>query len=164
MSNLRKTFLPPMAAIFSSQAAGATSLSAYPFCSKAFRRVGNHLPHCKGRNGADYSCYLSQTTLNKRGGSSLRKCPKCNRLFKRLDTHLHHSAVCKTIPCPSVASPVPTPSSESCGASTMLEPTSSPGPQSKYSKLPPLLAQLLAALQPRAQLKKLSHASSTGAL
>ena len=66
-----------MAAILSSNAVEAASLSACPFCSKLFRGVGNHLPRCKERNGADYSCYLSQ---KKRLTSALVRLPDRNAL------------------------------------------------------------------------------------
>ena len=37
-----------------------------PFCGKVFKRVGNHLPHCKERRDRDYSAYLAKKTLDKR--------------------------------------------------------------------------------------------------
>lgn len=72
-----------------------------PFCNTLFKRVGNHLPYCKRRDGKEYSQYLAPTTL---------KCDKC---FVRLDTHLRKSASCRCIPSPSIYSttmPCTTPS------------------------------------------------------
>ena len=69
-----------------------------PFCNIYFKSVGNHLRHCKYRNGSDYSQYLAPKTLAKR--SQKRKkmlCPKCKKLFVRLGTHLKNSATCKSI-------------------------------------------------------------------
>ena len=69
-----------------------------PFCNIYFKSVGNHLRHCKYRNGRDYSQYLAPKTLAKR--SQKRKkvlCPKCKKLFVRLGTHLKNSATCKSI-------------------------------------------------------------------
>ena len=40
--------------------------NACPFCKKEFLRLGSHLPQCRKRNQEDYSCYLSQKTLNNR--------------------------------------------------------------------------------------------------
>lgn len=90
-----------MAAIFSPT---TSPLATCPFCSKPFRRVGNHLPHCKSRNGADYSCFLAKKTTNKRLSASRKKCSKCNRTFKRLDTHLRNSAMCRIVSDPRPAS------------------------------------------------------------
>ena len=81
--------------------ASDVSLSTCPFCNKAdFKRLGNHLPHCKERNGRDYTPFLSQKTLNKKAKSSSCKmfCPRCHKRFARLDTHLRNSAMCKAIP------------------------------------------------------------------
>ena len=70
-----------------------------PFCEKVFKRVGNHLTHCKERRDRDYSAYLAKKTLDKRTRVTTKKaCPKCHRMFTRLDTHLKHNAICKSIP------------------------------------------------------------------
>ena len=62
-------------------------ITSCPFCTKVFKRVGNHLPHCKQRNGRDYSQFLTQKTLKKREPRSGKKarCPKCSKTFSRLD-------------------------------------------------------------------------------
>ena len=67
-----------------------------PFCTKVFKRIVNHLPHCNGR---DYSQFLTQKTLKKREPRSGEKarCPKCSKTFSRLETHLRTSATCKKI-------------------------------------------------------------------
>ena len=68
-----------------------------PFCNSLFKRLGNHRQHCPQRNGRDYSCYLSQKTIDKRASHSKNKpCPHCGKQFSRLDTHLKNSAQCKT--------------------------------------------------------------------
>ena len=73
-----------------------------PFCNTLFKRVGNHLPYCKQRDGRDYSQYLAPKTLKKRSQSPKNaKCPKCDKYFMRLDSHLRISASCKSIPPPS---------------------------------------------------------------
>ena len=72
-------------------------MTACPFCEKSFKRLGNHLAHCKERQGRDYSAYLSKKTLDKRSTSGKRSCPKCHRIFIRLDTHLKNSATCRNI-------------------------------------------------------------------
>ena len=75
--------------------------SPCPFCNTVFRRVGNHLPHCKQRDGKDYSQYLAPKTLkNKSQSRKKAKCPKCDKYFVRLDTHLRNSALCRAIPSP----------------------------------------------------------------
>ena len=66
-----------------------------PFCSTAFKRLGNHLPHCQERKGRDYSSLLSEKNLQKKKTSSKKTCPTCGKLFTRLDTHLRISASCK---------------------------------------------------------------------
>ena len=72
-----------------------------PFCSQYFQGLGNHLQHCKDRQGRDYFQYLSQKTLQK---TRKRKeiCPKCQKAFLRLDTHLKNSAFCRTISPPAI--------------------------------------------------------------
>ena len=75
-----------------------------PFCNAMFKKVGNHLPHCRLRDGRDYSHLLAPKTSKKRSQSMKKaKCLKCNQLFLRLDTHLRNSAMCKDI------SPLPSP-------------------------------------------------------
>ena len=77
-----------------------------PFCNSLFKRLRNHLQHCPQRNGRDYSCCLSQKTIDKRASHPKKKpCPHCGKQFSRLDTHLKNSAQCKTssAPIPSVA-------------------------------------------------------------
>ena len=69
--------------------------STCPFCELHFRKLGNHLPHCKHRDGREYGHLLSQKTLAKRSKSRKQPCPRCNRLFLRLDTHLRCSRSCK---------------------------------------------------------------------
>ena len=95
--------ITPPAAMSSKQEDGASdgSLSTCPFCNRAdFKRLGNHLPHCKERNGRDYTPFLSEKTLTKKVKSSSWKmfCPTCHKRFARLDTHLRNSAMCKAIP------------------------------------------------------------------
>ena len=84
-----------------------------PFCNSLFKRLGNHLQHCPQRNGRDYSCYLSQTTIDKRASHPKKKpCPHCGKHFSRLDTHLKNSAQCtSSAPVPSAPEPsAPVPS------------------------------------------------------
>ena len=66
-----------------------------PFCSRHFKRLGNHLPSCHERDGRDYSSYLSHKTLHKRITTKKQLCPSCGKGMKRLDTHLRVSARCK---------------------------------------------------------------------
>ena len=72
------------------------------------------------RNGEDYSCYLSQKTLNNRNKTAKKTCPQCRRKFVRLDTHLRNSATCRSHPLPShLASPPSsntTPPSPACSS------------------------------------------------
>ena len=91
---------PPMAC--------TTDLSTCPFCNGSYSQLGKHLPHCKERDGRDYTHLLSAKTLQKRSQSKKKtKCPKCHRLFKRLDIHFRVSATCKEInSIPSPTSPV----------------------------------------------------------
>ena len=77
--------------------ASTTHLSTCPFCNGSYLQLGKHLPHCKQRDGRDYTHLLSAKTLQKRSLSKKSECPKCHRLFKRLDTHLRVSATCKEI-------------------------------------------------------------------
>ena len=64
-----------------------------------FKRVGNHLPHCKQRDGKDYTQYLAPKTLkNKSQSRKKAKCPKCDKYFVRLGTHHRNSALCRSIP------------------------------------------------------------------
>ena len=70
-----------------------------PFCMNHFKRLGNHLPYCKDRQGRDYSMYLSKKTQQKSKKGGVRKtCTKCLKSFVRLDTHLKNSASCKYVP------------------------------------------------------------------
>ena len=86
------------------------ALQNCPFCGNEFRGLGNHLPHCKDRQGRDYSMYLAQKTLEKKSKKVSRKaCPKCHKMFVRLDTHLKNSAICKSV-ASSDPSPLPEPS------------------------------------------------------
>ena len=63
-----------------------------------YRKVGNHLPHCKERNGRDYSQHLAPKTLKKKAQSLKKtKCPKCDKLFVRLDVHLRKNVSCRSI-------------------------------------------------------------------
>ena len=72
-----------------------------PFRNTAFKRLGNHLPHCPERRGRDYSSLLSINTLQKRNKASCKgPCPVCGKVFARFDTHLRVSASCK-FPRPS---------------------------------------------------------------
>jgi len=43
-----------------------------PFCEKEFRRLENHLPHCKEREGRDYSAFLAKRTLDKSMAIAIR--------------------------------------------------------------------------------------------
>lgn len=93
--------------------------STCPFCQRSnLKRLGNHLPYCKERNGRDYSSFLSKKTLAKKTRSSCKShsCPKCHKRFSRLDTHLRISATCRSVsgnedssmevtPAPSSSSP-----------------------------------------------------------
>ena len=83
-----------------------------PFCEKVFSRLGSHLPQCRMRNGEDYSCYLSQKTLNNRNKAAKKTCPQCRRKFVRLDTHLRNSATCRIPTCTLPSSMASPPSSQ----------------------------------------------------
>ena len=72
-----------------------TARTTCPYCHREFIRLGNHLPRCRERNGEDYSCYLSQKTLNKRRKTARKTCSQCGKSFLRLDTHLRNSTTCK---------------------------------------------------------------------
>ena len=72
-----------------------------PFCNITFVKLGNHLRHCKQRNGADYTIYLSHKTLTKKTKAKPNLCPYCRKKFSRLDTHLRNSADCKISVQPS---------------------------------------------------------------
>ena len=70
-----------------------------PFCNTSFQKLGNHLPHCPKRSGKDYSCYLSQKTIDKQKSKPRRKpCPHCGKQFLRLDTHLRSNVRCQSLP------------------------------------------------------------------
>ena len=60
-----------------------------PYCSKCFKALGNHLPHCSMREGRHYSEFLSYKTLKKQAGSRKQQCPCCGRLQKRLCCSAH---------------------------------------------------------------------------
>ena len=78
-----------------------------PFCNSLIKRLGNHLQHCPQRNGRDYSCYLSQKTIDKRASHPKKKpCPHCGKHSSRLDTHLKNRAQC-TSSAPVPSAPVP---------------------------------------------------------
>ena len=75
-----------------------TGHSTCPFCNGSYLQLGKHLPHCKERDGRDYTHLLSAKTLQKRSQSKKKtECPKCHNFFKRLDTHFRVSATCKEI-------------------------------------------------------------------
>ena len=74
--------------------------STCPFCELSFKRLGNHLPHCKHRDGRDYHHLLSQKTLSKKNKSRKQPCPICKKPFLRLDTHLRLSRSCQIHPSP----------------------------------------------------------------
>ena len=73
-----------------------------PFCGQYFQGLGNHLQHCKDRQGRDYSQYLSQKILQKKTRKKKEICPKCQKAFLRLDTHLKNSTFCRTISPPAI--------------------------------------------------------------
>ena len=72
-----------------------TGHSTYPFCNGSYLKLRKHLPHCKERDGRDYTHLLSAKTLGNRSQSKKTECPKCHNFFKRLDTHFRVSATCK---------------------------------------------------------------------
>ena len=74
--------------------------STCPFCELSLKRLGNHLPHRKHRDGRDYQHLLSQKTLSKKNKSRKQPCPTCKKLFLRLDTHLRLSRSCQIHPSP----------------------------------------------------------------
>ena len=84
-----------------------------PFCGKSYKGLGNHLPFCLMGENRDYTCYLSQKTINKRAcpratATTKKCCHKCGKWFKHLDTHLRLSARCKQVPSSLVSSsPLP---------------------------------------------------------
>ena len=117
----------PLSAMFSPhQAISADTAATFkcPFCGKGgYKKLGNHLPSCKERNGRDYSIYLSSKSLKKKA-SSLSKvkckfCPRCHKRFQRIDTHLRNSAVCRSIP---QEVPVEASSDPVAGCSSALSP------------------------------------------
>ena len=74
--------------------------STCPFCQRCnLKRLGNHLPYCKERNGRDYSSFLSKKTLAKKARSSCKSqsCPKCHKRFSRLDNDLRIGATCRSV-------------------------------------------------------------------
>ena len=73
-----------------------------PFCGQFFQGLGNHLQHCKDRQGRDYSQYLSKKTLQKKTRKRKELCPKCQKSFLRLETHLKNSASCRSISPPAI--------------------------------------------------------------
>ena len=78
--------------------ASTSDHSTCPFCNGSYLKLGTHLPHCRERDGRDYTHLLSAKTLRKRFQSKKKsECPKCHRLFKRLDTHFRVSATCREI-------------------------------------------------------------------
>ena len=85
----------------------STSYKPCPFCAKPFKGLGNHLRHCKQRDGRDYQAYLSEKTRKKLGtGSKKKTCSRCGKAFVRLDTHLRNSARCRAAPsCPLPSQP-----------------------------------------------------------
>ena len=100
-------------------------LKCCPFCSTAFKRLGNHLPHCQERKGRDYSSLLSEKTLQKKKKTSSKKtCPTCGKLFTRLDTHLRISASCKAPGLPNDQSGLTEPTNAQ--SSDTAEPASLP--------------------------------------
>jgi len=110
------------------------ALQSCPFCGKEFRGLGNHLPHCKDRQGRDYSIYLAQKTLEKKSKKGSRKaCPKCHKMFVRLDTHLKNSAICKSV-ASSDPSPPPEPSPPPVSDPSMLDNTPMPTKSAHYQK------------------------------
>ena len=58
-------------------------------------RVSNHLPHCKQRQGRDYTNFLAKRSGTTGKGRGV--CPKCGYRFQCLDTHLRVSARCREI-------------------------------------------------------------------
>ena len=86
-----------------------------PFCQLSFRGLGNHLRHCKQRQGRDYRQYLAPKTLSKSQPRRKMQCPSCEKYFVRLDTHLRRSTVCRSIPpLPSPSPPLPVTDSVLC--------------------------------------------------
>ena len=73
-----------------------------PFCGLFFQGLGNHLQHCKDRQGRDYSQYFPKKTLQKKTRKRKELCPKCQKSFLRLDTHLKNSASCRSISPPAI--------------------------------------------------------------
>ena len=87
--------MPASLTFSSSIMASTTVFTTCPFCNFSYLQLGKHLPHCKKRDGKDYTHLLSIKTLQKRAQSSKKtECPKC---LKRLDTHFRVSATCKEI-------------------------------------------------------------------
>ena len=85
----------------------SSSYKPCPFCAKPFKGLGDHLRHCKQRDGRDYQAYLSEKTRKKLGtGSKKKTCSRCGKAFVRLDTHLRNSARCRAAPsCPLPSQP-----------------------------------------------------------
>ena len=98
-----------------------------PFCAQSgFKRLGNHLPRCKERNGRDYSIYLSEKTKSKVKAAGYKSCPNCHKRFRRLDTHLRNSATCKVLPSLPPSLPIDSVDTETDqlqGNTTVTEPS-----------------------------------------
>ena len=101
-----------------------------PFCGLRFVRVSNHLPHCKQRQGRDYSSFLAKQSSSV-AGKGRGICPKCGRLFRRLDTHLRVSASCRDITsgadtCRVAPAPAPAPALASTATAPAMNNTNIP--------------------------------------
>ena len=111
-----------------------------PFCEHPFKKLGNHLAHCKQRDGREYQHLLSTKTAAKKIKSKKQPCSTCQKLFLRLDTHLRLSRSCQKHESPAtleyVQQPLPTLSHE---------------PSSPELPQPPLAPQLAALILPQSK-------------
>lgn len=83
-----------------------SNLRSSPFCGLSFKKLGNHLAHCKQRDGRDYQHLLSHKTLAKKTKSRRQSCPTCKSFFLRLETHLRLSRSCQVHQTPANIEPV----------------------------------------------------------
>ncbi|KAL3856557.1 hypothetical protein ACJMK2_011293 [Sinanodonta woodiana] len=67
---------------------GASYAETCQGCGLTFKRLGSHLPYCKGTFSSNVP--LFQAEGQQAGGSRLETCPKCYKSFKNLASHSSH--------------------------------------------------------------------------
>ena len=119
-----------------------------PFCNRPFKRLSNHLPHCRERGDASYEHLLAAKTRRKLATALhpvKQRCDRCERSFKRLDMHLARSSRCKNI---TSATPMKDQafSSQPPLPASMPDSPSSPGPPCGSLEQTPLTPESRATL------------------